>query len=332
MSDIAAKAGVSRTTVSRVLSGNSEKVRISEETAKKILGIAEKLNFRPDALARGLKLKNTHTIGVIVPDITNPFFAEIGRSLESFLDKNEYSMILMNSDDNEVKEKKCIDLLLSKRVDGLVISPAGYEDENIALLAKEKVPFVLVDRMVKNVRCSYVVSDNYNGSKTAVSYLIGLGHKRIGFVGGRVNTSINRERRQGYLDTLKENGITPDIELDISIGFNREAGERSMDMLLKVKEPPTAVFVANNFLGIGVMLSLRKNRVKVPGEMSVIEFDDTDFSRLSDVAVTSITQDTARIGEKGAQILLNKIGGNNREEKIVLPVILAVRESTKKYS
>ena len=328
MNDIALLAGVSRTTVSRVLSGNYKKIRISEETAGNILRIAKEQEFQPDDLARSLQSSKTKTIGVVVTDITNPFFAEIARSVEKYLESMDYSMILCNSDEKLEAEAKSVKLLLSKKVEGLIICPAGYEDENISRLSKNDFPFVLIDRYVKGVDSGYVVSDNYNGAKEGIEYLLNKGHKRIGYLGGRENSSSNRDRKKGYRDALSGKGLKSSSELELDLGFDREDGEKGMDYFLRLENRPTAVFAANNFLGLGALLSLKKHGVNVPGDISLLEFDETDLSRFGTTAITSVNQNAKEIGTKAAEIILKKISGGI-DEKIVIPVELVERKSVK---
>lgn len=329
MKDIAKLAGVSVTTVSRVLSGNYKKIRISTETAEKVLRIAREQDFQPDDLAKSLQSRKTRTIGVVVTDITNPFFAEIVRSIEKYLDTKDYSMILCNSDENLESETKCIKLLLSKRVEGLIICPSGLNDENISGLKNKQFPFVLIDRYVNGVDCSHVVSDNYNGAKQAVEYLIGKGHRRIGFLGGRSDSSSNNERRNGYCDTLKENNISYSAELETNLGFDKESGEVGMDTLLKLKKRPTAIFAANNFIGLGALLSIKKHGMNVPLDISLLEFDETDLSRYGDPAITSVNQNAKELGEKASENILKLIAGE-KSEKVVIPVKMMERNSVQK--
>ncbi|OGF48104.1 MAG: hypothetical protein A2231_09040 [Candidatus Firestonebacteria bacterium RIFOXYA2_FULL_40_8] len=328
MKDIAKIAGVSRTTVSRVLSGNYKKIRISIETAEKVLRIAHEHDFQPDDLAKSLQSRRTKTIGVIVTDITNPFFAEIARSIEKYLDTMNYSMILCNTDEKLETEAKSIKLLLSKKVEGLIVCPAGYVDDNISRLGKNEFPFVLIDRYVNGVDAGYVVSDNYSGAKQGIEYLIGKGHKRIGFLGGREDSSSNRDRKKGYRDALSGNDLKYLRELDLDLGFDRESGEKGMDYFLGLKNRPTAVFAANNFLALGALLSMKKHGVDVPGDISLLEFDETDLSRFGATAVTSVNQNAKEIGAKAAEIILKKISGG-KDEKIVIPVELVERNSVK---
>lgn len=329
MNDIAKLAGVSRTTVSRVLSGNYKKIRISALTADKVLRIAREKDFHPDALAKSLQSSKTKTIGVIVTDIANPFFARIARSIEKRLDSANYSMILCNTDEKMETEAKYIRLLLSKRVEGLIVCPSGFEDENIAGLAKNNFPLVLIDRYIKGVNCSYVASDNYNGAKRAVEYLIEEGHTRIGFLGGREDSSSNRERKKGYRDALKNNEIKYSAELELNLGFDKESGERGMDIFLALNKRPTAVFAANNFLCLGALLSMKKNKVNMPEEISLVEFDETDLSRFGDTAVTSVLQNAEEIGEKAAEIILKILSGG-RAEQLIIPVMMTKRNSVQR--
>ncbi len=326
MKDIAELAGVSRTTVSRVLSGNYKKIRISSKTAEKVLRISRAQDFQPDDLAKSLQSRKTKTIGVIVPDITNPFFAEIARSAEKYLDAKNYLMILCNTDEQLDTEAKCINLLLAKRVEGMIICPSGFEDGNFARLNKKEFPFVFIDRYVRGLNCSYVVSDNYNGAKQAVQYFIERGHRRIGFLGGREDSSSNRDRKKGYYDALSENKIKYFPELELNLGFDRESGEKGMELFLKLKNKPTAVFAANNFLGLGAVLSIRKNGLNIPADISLLEFDETDLSRYGEPAITSVNQNAKNIGEKAAEIILKIIGGG-KEEKVIIPVKMVERSS-----
>lgn len=334
LKNIAEQTGTSVTTVSRVLNNKSEHYRISEKTGNKILQVAKKLNYSPNQLARSLRLKHTNTIGYIVPDISNPFFSSIAKSLERSVRTSGYSVILCDSEENTEIEIKSLKLLLDRKVDGLIISPVGQEVKHIAQAYKKNIPIVLIDRFFDELKIPYVGSDNYHGAYEAVNLFINNGHKRIACIQGLKNTSPNNDRVRGYKDALLKNNI--DIIEDLIVGdsFGEENGYIETKLLLKKKPLPTALFATSNLISLGALRALYEEGLRVPNDISMISFDEQPYSNFLATPMTTIAQESVEIGHLAAKLLVDHIESSKKLEPngILLPTKLTVRNSVKKIT
>ncbi len=221
---IADQIGVSCTTVSRVLTGQSKKYRISDRTKELVQQTARELGYVPDQLARGLRTKRTNTMGLIIPNISNPFFSTIARNIEIQARKVGNSIILADSQEDTQLEIDSIRLLQSRKVDGLIICPVGEESAHLENIVSSGLPMVIIDRHFPSLKCAYVVSDNYQGALEAVSYFFGMNHRSIGYIQGRVNTSVNKERIRGYRDAHEKNNEPVDESLIVGDSFGKRNG------------------------------------------------------------------------------------------------------------
>jgi len=328
MKDIAREAGVSINTVSRALNGKPD---VNEDTKKRILEIADRLNYVPNFLAKGLVTKNTRTIGVIVSDNANPFFARMIKGIEDYARSRGYNIILCNTDERYEKEEEAVRLLREKRVDGLLITltPAQKERTDILELKRTGVPFVLLNRHMDDIMTDYVINDNVYGAYLAVSHLAKLGHKRIGYISGPSQISSVRERLEGYRKALFENNIEFDNSLVKGSNLKMEGGYRLMKEFLELENRPTAVFTYSDFLAIGALKALKEAKLQVPKDIALVGYDDIEFSSLLEVPLTTVHQPRYRIGEEGAKILINRIEGKDSEglHQIILKPELVIRES-----
>jgi LacI family transcriptional regulator len=331
LNDIARKAGVSVSTVSRVLNRKSQKNRISPKTAKLVMEAAKELNYRPHQLARGLRLKRTLTIGLVVPDISNPFFAHVTRMIQKNAYEYGYSMIVCNTDEDIDTEIEQIYLLRGKGVDGYIIMPVGVENDHIVELIDFDKPLVLLDRCFNQLETNSVVVDNYNGSYNATKYLIEQGHKRIAIIQGLINTSTNSERVQGYKDALKEYGISVDKKLIVGNDFRKDNGYIETKLLLATPDPPTAIFTMSDLITLGALEAIKEGDFTIPDDISIISYDDIDFAPYFKSPLTAVRQPKESMGKVAVKLLIEDIKqkGRNAKQKIILKPELIIRDSVK---
>jgi len=329
MKDVAREGGVSINTVSRALNGKPD---VNKDTKKRILEIADRLNYVPNFLAKGLVTKNTKTIGVIVSDNANPFFARIIKGTEDFARSKGYNIILCNTDERYEREEEAIRLLREKRVDGLLITltPAQEKRADILELKRSGVPFVLLNRHMENIMTDYVINDNVYGAYLAVNHLVKSGHKKIGYISGPPQISSAQERLEGYKKALFENNIDFDNSLVKKSNLKMEDGYRLMKEFLQLENRPTAVFAYSDLLAIGALKALKEAKLRVPKDIALVGYDDIEFCSLLEVPLTTVHQPRYRIGEEGAKILINRIEKKDSEgfQQIVLKPELVIREST----
>lgn len=334
LNDIASKAGVSVSTVSRVLNNKTKKYRISQETESLILKAAKKLNYRPNQLARGLRLKKTHTIGLIVPDISNPFFAHVTRIIQTHAYQAGYSLIVCNTDEDIETELEQVELLISKGVDGFIVMPVGTTSSHIKKLMDEYVPLVLLDRSFDDLDTSSVVVDNYTGAYKATEYLISMGHSRIAVIQGLPDTYTNNARVKGYLDALKDGGIEVNRNYLVGKDFRKENGYIETKFLLGLEQPPTAIFTTSDLITLGSLEALSEEKLIIPDDVSLVSFDDVDFAPFLFAPLTAVRQPKEIMGEVAVKLLIDGLRskGINDYRKIVLKSELVVRGSVKKLA
>jgi LacI family transcriptional regulator len=309
LKDIAKVAGVSYATVSRALSNHPD---VNDETRDKIKKIAKEMKYTPDPSARGLKGKNTNTIALVVPDISNPFFSELTLGVESYANENGYSVFLCNTNWDYNREKTYIDILIAKRVDGIIISPVL---ENALHHTKLRIPLVYITEGPKYDDIYYVGIDNKMGAILGVEYLIKLGHKDIVYVGGAEKTSANRERFEGFKETMEKYGLKVNANHHTSNSFSRESGYKvAMEILIKDKIP-TAVFAVNDIVALGVIQAIEEFGLNVPSDISVIGFDDISFSSMHRIKLTTISQPKLEIGKMSTEILIDLLNNKDVAEK-----------------
>jgi len=329
LENIGELVGVSVTTVSRVLNGHSKKYRISDGTREKVQHAARELGYLPDQLARALRTRRTNTIGLVIPDISNPFFSTIARNIEIQARKNGTSIILSDSQEDTQLEIESLRLLQSRKVDGLIICPVGEECEHLKSIQHSGQPMVIIDRYFPDLECAYVVSDNYQGTMDAMSYLFDMNHKSIGFIQGRVNTSVNMDRIRGYRDAHLKYQITLDESLIVGDSFGKRNGYIGTKLLLNKKPRPTAIFAASNLISLGAMTAVQEEGLRIPEDISLISFDDQPYSEYLATPMTTVSQQTSEAGEIAFRLLQTQIKGEGEHSKegIVLPTELVYRKS-----
>jgi LacI family transcriptional regulator len=323
--DVATLAGVSYTTVSHVINKTrpvSTKVRGDVEAAIK------RLNYIPSAVARSLKHQSTSTIGLLVSNSSNPYFAELAEGIEDTCYRAGYNVILCNSDDQPERQQAYLRVLLEKRIDGLIICSAGDDVGLANHLRAAKVPVVILDRQVKGVNSDFIQVDHYKGAYIATRYLLELKHKSIGCIAGPDTTTVSGDRLNGYRKALSDAGAPFQTDWVVRGDFTAEGGYKAARILLK-RAKVTAVFAGNDMMGIGLLRFAEEHGIRVPSQLSVIGFDGIDLGRYIYPALTTVGQAIRRQGEVAAATLLERIrkGGEGRVRRITINPELIIRES-----
>lgn len=329
LKDVAKRAGFSVSTVSRVLNGRGYKHRISERTIQIIERVAGELDYRPNQLARGLRLKKTHAIGLVIPDISNPFFAHVSRIIQTESYKLGYTLMVCNTNENQDTEIEQILLLRSKGVDGFIIMPVGLESAHINELLNDNIPLVLLDRCFNDLKTNSVLVDNYTGAYQATEYLIECGHQRIAIIQGLPNTSTNNMRVKGYRDALAHYGIAVDEKLIVGKDYRRENGYIETKFLLNLTSRPTAIFCTSDLITLGTLDAIFEEHYRIPEDVSIVSFDDIDFAPFLFSPLTAVSQPKQLMGEMAVKLLLEDIKSRGGKEKsrIVLKPKLNIRKS-----
>src|SRR5690606_11818208 len=278
LNDVAVHAGVSVSTASRVLTGQAAKFRISPETDQAVRAAAEALSYRVNHLARGLRLRKTNTLGVVAPDLSNPFFAHIVKRIQSAAHGHGYSLVVCNTDESLDLEVEQVSLLHRKRVDGLIALPVGQRYDHFEDWLETGVPLVLVDRCGDGLEVPSVEVDNYRGAYEATEHLLAAGHRRIAMIQGLPGTSTNTARVRGYHDALAAYGVPVDEALVVGGDFRQQNGYVETKLLLQREHPPTALFATSDLITLGVLDALAEEGVAIPDDVSVLSFDDFDFA------------------------------------------------------
>lgn len=322
------ETGLSVTTVSLIL--NNKNVRVSEEKRKLVLELAKRYNYVPNQLARSLVTKKSKTVGLIIPDITNMFFSEIAKKVEQKLNAKGYSVFLCNTSDNPVAEVKYANLLLAKGVDALLVCPAVEANgsfDYIERFIKAGKGVIAFDRYYEGNPCSSAISDNLQGSSEAVKYLVRKGHRKIGCITGPANSYSSRLRLEGYRKALREEGI-PFRERLVKIGNYKFDGGYEQGLAL-LQEDITAAFICNDLMAYGFYRACKETGKKIPGDISVIGFDDLVFSGMLDVPLTSVSQNVEALAENVLLLLEEALAGSQDVKHIVIPTSITERASVR---
>lgn len=328
LQDVARQADVSIATVSRVLNKSGKVVPATREIVEAAL---RKLNYRPSRVARRLRMKNgrAHLVGLIIPDIQNPFYAEIARGVEDVASNSNYAVLLCNSDESAEKEQFYLTVMAEESVDGIILPPFGESDAAVVETIRNGTPVVCVDRSLKKPKTDLVEVDNYQGAFDATTHLLERGHKRIGLIEGRADVSTNRQRRQGYVDALRRAGVPMREEYCLEGDFKQESGRALTHELLRLRRPPTALFVLNSLMAVGALAALHQLRLAVPQDVAVVGFDDLPWAEALNPPLTAVRQPAYAVGRKAMELLLGRIGVPERAPiKVRLLPELIVRGSS----
>ncbi len=328
---LAEETGLSITAVSLIL--NNKEVRISKDKRNLVLSLAEKYGYVPNYLAQGLVTKKSKTIGLIVPDITNSFFAEIAKNIERRVNSKGYSIFLCNTNDNPADEIKYANLLLAKGVDSLIVCPSieskeSFEYVNKFINANKGV--IVFDRYFEGNPCSSVISDNIQGSIDAIKYLIKKGHRKIGCITGPANSYSSRLRLDGYKSALLEEGI--EINEDLIKTGNYQFNSGYEQGLALLEKDITAVFICNDLMAYGFYKAAKEKGKIIPKDISVIGFDDLLFSAMLDVPLTSVSQNVEVMLDNILKLLDEVLEGIIEVKKVVIPTNITERQSVAKLN
>ncbi len=310
LKDIAEAVGVSVTLVSYVMNNKEKEGRVAPETAEKIRQIAKNLNYQPNQLARSLKSKRSKTIGLIVADISNPFFANLARIIEDEAHSLDYTVIFGSSDENHKKLKKVLDFLTTRQVDGFIIAPTQECKDTIAKLKKNQIPFVLVDRYFKDLPTNYVIIDNFQASLDATDHLLDRGHRKIGMITYKSDLVHFKDRVNGYLTALENAGQSRDSKYLREVTYHNF--EEDMNEVIKdlvYGEKVEAIFFCTNTLAIEGLKQIFAQGIKIPNQIDVVAFDQNiayDFFKYS---VPHIKQPIKEMGQEAVRILIDQING-----------------------
>ncbi|GAB4298298.1 MAG: LacI family DNA-binding transcriptional regulator [Marinilabiliales bacterium] len=330
--DIAEILGVSKTLVSLVLNNKGDQYGINKETQKKVFETAKRLKYRPNKLAQGLRLGKTKSIGLVVPDISNPFYSKIAKHIENIVSKDGYSLIICDTDEDEKKESKIIDTLIERNVDGLIIASTLLNALEIQKIKEQSLPFVFIDRYLDEIECNYVGVDNYQGTYDAIEHLIKENFKKIAYFSiTPEHISTLAERKRGYLDAIKKYNLSIDNELIKTLPYNNLATsvKKELKKLFDLESKPDSLFLANYKLALEVLKAIKYNRINLPDKFKIFVFDDNPLFDIVNYPVSSIAQPVEEICDNAFKILKKEINHKGEEElqtvHLELPTTIILR-------
>ncbi len=325
--DIARELGLSVNTVSRALNSKPD---VSRQTRARVLETARRLHYVPNTIARSLVTSRSNTLGLVVTDVVNPFYSRIIRGVEETARQRGYTIILLNTNEQDEDERAAIRVLRSKRVDGMIISPVQVSHDHIAALQEDGYPFVLINRYFPDLDTDYVINDNRLGAYLATGHLVRLGHRHIAHITGPKHVSSVRERLRGYRQALDEGGIAADQQRIIHTNLSLEGGYQATQQLLDACPLPTALFTYSDLLAVGALKAIREAGLRVPEHIALVGYDDIEFAAFLEIPLTTISQPSYEIGSRGVELLLELIENPDEQRQrhhIVLEPRLIVRKS-----
>ena len=326
--EVAKRAGVSPITVSRVINDYDY---VSTETRERVEAVIEELGYVPNMLGPSLRFKQTMTLALVMTDITNPFWTTVARGVEDIAQANGYSIILCNTDESEDKQEQYLQMLLRRRIDGILLVPACSDDPKpVQSIQNQSIPVVLLDRHMPDVQVDVVRADSAAGAHQLTQHLLSLGHKRIALLTGRKTVSTAVDRANGYLRALAEAGL-PDSAAQIYWGkFTQESGFDMASQALSADPQPTALFAANNFIALGALQVIYEKGYHVPDDIALVTLDDAPPAFPTDPFLTVSSQPAREMGQQAAQLLLDRLNNATDAEyqHIILPTKMIIRASS----
>jgi DNA-binding LacI/PurR family transcriptional regulator len=324
--DVAAHASVSVATVSAVINENKY---VSPELVQRVQASIAVLGYQRNSFARGLKTQLSHCIGLIIPDLANPFYTNIARGVENVAHAHNYSLILGNTDEDPEKEKKYLQLLESKQADGLIIAVTDHSYAYLQSLPLQNLALVSIDRSLFDLGIDTVMVENIEGARTAVEHLIALAHRRIGLLTGARGIAPTEERLSGYTEALEKHGIPVDPALIVTTRPRVDGGERGALQLLNLEDRPTALFMMDGTMAIGALQTIERLGLRCPEDIAIACFDDFVWASVMRPRLTVVDQPTYEIGQQAACLLFDRLQNRERAPKEVrLPTQLIIRESS----
>ena len=327
--DVARKANVSAATVSRVLNTPS---LVRAHTRSRVVKAMKATHYVYNALAGGLSARKTSILGVIIPTITNPVFAMVTKGIQDYSRQHGYSIILGNTDYDEENEMRLIHLMQEKRTDGLILNGPWRGAPIVPLMKKTRLPFVITWQTLEDRGVNFVAFDNFQAAYRIVEYLVGLGHRRIAMIAGKFSVSERAMMRwKGYRKCLNDHHLPFDPHLVLEKGYTHSDGKEAMSRLLELPSPPTAVFCGNDILAIGAIVCAKEQGLQVPRDLSVVGFDDLEFSAYYNPPLTTMAVPAYEMGQLAAKILIANIRGEiSTPQQCILETKLMIRGSTDK--
>jgi LacI family transcriptional regulator len=325
--DVAKQAGVSPITVSRVI---NKPEKVSEETRARVEQAITTLGYVPNRLARSLRLKRTHTLALVVTDITNPFWTTVVRGVEDTAQDAGLNVILCNTDESEDKQAQYLDVLLQKQVDGILLVPARTSGDLGAWIERHRTPIVLLDRRLQGACADVVRCDSEGGAYRLIWHLLDLGHQRIAALSGPEDVSTSADRVLGYRRALADAGLEVRAGWVQYGSFGQASGYEMTERVIALSPPPTALFAANNFIAIGALRALKDAGLRVPEDVSVVAFDDLTSDLVIEPFLTVADQPAYEMGQRAAALLLQRLSeaSDDGYQEIVLPTRLTIRSSS----
>lgn len=325
LKDVAERAGVSTATVSHVI---NQTRFVSDELKARVYQAMSELHYRPNAIAKSLRRRRTQNIGMIVPDISYPFLAEVARGVEDAGFELGYNVILCDSDGDLHREADYIGLLQEKKVDGIIFVAAGESSSHVQALIEQEMPVVVCDRELPGVEVDTVIADNVGSGHQVTKHLIGLGHHRIGCIAGPRELDISNKRLEGYRQALEEHDIPLSEELVVHGDFRCLGGYQAMGELLALDEPPTAVFACNDLMAIGAICAASQKKLKIPHDVAVIGCDDIALASFTNPSLTTVAQPKHEMGAVAIEMLVERIRDKSKPPtRRLLPTELVLRDS-----
>lgn len=328
LKELAARANVHPSTISRVVN-NDPSLRIAPPTRKRIEALLRETEYRPNGVARGLKLRQTFVLAVIIPDVTNPFFAALFRGIEDAATPAGYNVLLCNTDGSAERQRSHLQSLHARRVDGVILASSFLKDAAVAWVRREKIPHVLVNRFSDQGEDPFVGSDDVAGAKAATSHLAGLGHRRIAHLAGSSTVSTGVLRRRGYRSALAEHGLPHDAKLVVDAGYTEEGGARAAERLLGGGDRPTAIFAVTDMTAIGAYGVARRMGLRIPEDVAIVGYNDIPLASRIVPGLTSIRVPIHDFGAAAGRLLVEGIEtGELEPRQVIFNPQLIIRGST----
>lgn len=323
---MAERLGYSATTISRVLSGKAEKYRISPDTVNAVLREARRCNYSPSVAAQSLRTRRSNTIGLLLPSVANPYFADMASVIITELNSAGYTTIVVDTMESEQRLSESARSLISRQVDGILAVPCGEKGMDLEMLSAQ-IPVVLIDRYYEDTSLPYVTTNNYQGGLDATRHLLSRGHTRISCIQGVQSSMPNKERVRGYMKAMEDEGLAQDIDI-IGNEFSVQNGYLETKLLMSRAQRPTAIFALSNTIMLGALKAIREAGLRIPEDVALISFDNNLYMDYMTPSITRISQPVEDMAKLAVKILLDKIkGASNCGSQLRLSPIMVAGES-----
>jgi len=330
--DIAEKTGLSITTVSRALNGKAKEYRISKKSQQLIERAAKELNYVPNYFAVNLKSGKSNTIGLIIPSLSNPFFANIASVINNEVRKQGYTLLIADSNENIETEKMVVQQFVARNIDGFIIVPSGIAVKHIESLNAQGLPLILMDRYFENSNIPFVSTDNFEGAVMATEHLLNHGHSSIACIQGVKQSTPNKLRVNGFKETMQKAGKS--AFRIVGDDFSVQNGYLETKLMLQWDERPSAIFTLSNTIAMGCLQALKEEKISVPDDISIISFDDHPYLDFLETPITSIAQPVEHICKIALRYLFSRINDNEKSipNQVFLKPELKIRESVSRIT